>query len=166
MFLTKTYDVEDCINYDAMTSNSGKWTIPSTVSISEYSSNGWKYGNASSFQFIDLTNTPYSSNYSVEITINSVYGDTPFVFYFESSTAQRTYLIVYPNKYNLGGTEVSRTFVSNQNYRLDYTSNGLSLYIDGTLIKTISHNIGDAKIRLATGVNRYAIIKDLKIKPL
>ena len=164
--LIQTYSIEDCINYDAMTSNSGKWTIPSTVSISEYSSNGWKYGNASTFQFIDLTNTPYSSNYSVEITINSVYGGTPFVLYFESSTAQRTYLIVYPNKYNLGGTEVSRTFVSNQNYRLDYTSNGLSLYIDGTLIKTISHNIGDAKIRLATGVNRYAIIKDLKIKPL
>lgn len=57
IFQSEIYELEDCIYYDAMTSASGDWDIPSAVSSSStfgYSSDGWKFGNVSSYQHIYL----------------------------------------------------------------------------------------------------------------
>jgi len=153
-----------------MTSSSGHWTVPSAVRTNEYSSNGWKYGQASSFQFIDLDNQEYTSGYSIELNIHEMYtsdnSNPPFIVYFENSNQSRTYLTAFPNKLTIGSTTVNRTFIADETYRLEYEANKLSLYIEDTLIGTTSHNIGNAKIRLATGTSRYCTIKDFKIKPL
>ena len=86
MFLTKTYSIEDCINYDAMTSNSGKWTIPSACSTA-YDSNGCKFGTATSYSQVKLTNK-LTSACTVEFTLVDYYtsssqgiGDHPVVIY-------------------------------------------------------------------------------------
>lgn len=167
-FVSETYAIEDCIDYQAMTDNSkqSRWTIPSTVRTNEFSSNGWKYGNATSFTFIDLNNQSYTTNYSVEATVNAVNGNGAYIIYFENSNAQRQYLLLQPDKFGLTGSESTRTFVSDETYRLEYTADKLKLYINDNLIKTVSHSNGNAKIRLATGTSRYAIIRDFKIKPL
>ena len=151
-----------------MTDNSkqSRWTIPSSVSTNEFSSNGWKYGNASAFVFIDLNNQSYTTNYSVEATVNAVSGNAAYVIYFENSNNQRAYLLLQSTEFELNGAPYNRTFVSNETYRLEYTSNELKLFINDNLIKSVSHSIGNAKIRSGTGTSRYAIIRDFKVKPL
>ena len=157
-------NIEDCLNYDSCTSNSGKWVIPSAVALSEYNSNGWKYGNASSFQFIDLNNQSYIADYSVEFKITEF--NNGLSVYFENTSSSRVYLADKSSNYSLNGNTTSTTIIANDIVRLEYESNTLKLYVNNNLISNINHNIGNAKFRIGTGTSRYIRIKDFKIKTL
>ena len=163
-FVSETYSIEDCIDYDLMTSASGKWVIPSAVGMCEYSSNGWKYGNASSFQFIDLNNQSYITDYSVEFKITDY--NRGLSLYFENTSTSRVYLAETGGKYVINGNSTSITVTTNDIVRLEYESTILKVYVNDTLIGNLNHNIGNAKVRLGTGNSRYIQMKDFKIKPL
>jgi hypothetical protein len=174
MSLQETYAIEDCLNYDSLTSNSGKWTIPSGVT-SQYSDNGWKV-SANAYKQIKLTDK-LTSACSVEFTV---------VDYYSSSMSSYPPVIIYaytngettPNQLLLMNTgasaftaltdTINHAVVKGGVYRIEYTSYTLKVYENGTLIATANSSVGlPTRFEFHMGANsRYATYKDLKVKPL
>ena len=162
------------MNYDSLTSNSGKWTVPSGVT-SQYSDNGWKV-SANAYKQIKLTDK-LTSDCSVEFTV---------VDYGSSSMSSYPPVIIYaytngettPNQLLLMNTSASaftaltdtinHAVVKGGVYRIEYTSSTLKVYENGTLIATANNNVGlPTRFEFHMGANsRNATYKDLKVKPL
>lgn len=177
MFLTKTYDIEDCINYDAMTSNSGKWTIPSACSTA-YDSNGAKFGTATSYSQVKLTEK-LTAPCSVEFTLvdyHSDWNDSASVIVIQYTGGDST-----PNQYILAGgfytkssfdvlgTTVSHALIKGAKYKIEYGSSIMKLYENGTLMSSASNTVGlptRLEYHIGSGGNRWLKVKDVKIKPL
>ena len=175
--LTKTYDIEDCINYDAMTSNSGKWTIPSACSTA-YDSNGAKFGTATSYSQVKLTEK-LTAPCSVEFTLvdyNSDWNDSPSVLIFQYTNGETT-----PNQQLLSGgfatkssftacgTTISHTLVKGAKYKIEYGSSTVKAYENNTQLASNSNNVGlptKFEFHVGSGGNRWVKVKDVKVKPL
>ena len=58
--------------------------------------------------------------------------------------------------------------VSGAVYRIEYTSSTIKLYENGTLLGSANNNVGlPTRFEFHQGANsRYAVYKDLKVKPL
>ena len=168
--------VEDCIDYQPLTSNvhESRWTIPSAVKNSTfgYSSDGWKFGNASSYSTISYNQsieTPYSMEFTItDRSIGSGYAQPIFGAYLGNSYIMgncKSSTI----EINVNGTITSYNVSQSTPYTLRYelTSSSVSVYLNGTLVGTKSHSItGNPVPSLQTGSNRMMEIKDWKIKPL
>ena len=173
MFLTKTYTIEDCIIYDPLTSASGKWTIPSGVT-SVYDNTGWKI-TASSYKQIKLTDK-LTNPCSVTFTIVD-YGTTsasyPSVIIYQytngDTTPNQELLISNSNSsMNVLGSVVSHKPVKGGVYRIEYAST-MKIYEDDVLLGSASNSVGlptRFEFHQGSGSGRYAIYKDLKVKPL
>lgn len=170
--VSKTYELEDCLDYQVMTDNSKQshWTIPSAVTSSStfgYSSNGWKYGNASSYSVMEL-NEQVQVPLCVEFYISNVYN---------SSNYQPILILNDGNNINVfaGGGQTSLfmgdsiSVISTNNIlvKIELKQNEQKLYINDVLksTKTTSLN-GSYALQFHTGANRWVEIKDFKIKPL
>ena len=175
MILLETYVVEDCIFYDSCTSNAkaSAWTIPSGVT-SQYSENGWRI-SASSYKQIKLTEK-LTSDCSVEFTLSDFStpsGNNPSVIIYAYTNGETT-----PNQNILSNTSSSSYTVLTQTitgsltkngvYRIEYTSSTLKVYLDGTLLGSANSTVGlPTRFEIHQGANsRYAIYKDIKVKPL
>ena len=172
MNLQETYVLEDCIIYDSLTSNSGKWTIPSGVT-SVYDNTGWKI-TASSYNQIKLTEK-LTTACSVEFTVvdystpTSSY--TPVIVYAYTNgetTPNQMIMMNYPSRIDVLGTSINHELVKGAVYRIDYTSSNISVYENGTLLATANNNVGlPTRFEFHIGANsRYAVYKDLKVKQL
>ena len=173
-FLTETYatTLQDCLVYDPLTSASGKWTIPSAVS-STYDSNGWK-SNASAYSQVKLTDK-LINDCSVEFTLTGYDTTTnPCVIIYQYTNGETT-----PNQAILMGastnsanrkvfnTQLDHDLIVGGVYRIEYTSSTVKVYENGTLLGSASNSVGfPTRFEFHTGTNRYAIYKDLKVKPL
>jgi len=160
-----------------MTDNSkqSRWTIPSAVtsaSIFGYSSDGWKFGNASSFSSISAVESqdlPYSMEFTVTSRNTGNNTSQPiFGAYFGSN-----YLMVNCGSasviINVNGSQTtySRSYTLPFRVRFELTSTTVSVYIDDVLIGSKTHSLtGNPVPTFQTGVNRWTVIKDYKIKPL
>ena len=177
MFLTKTYDIEDCINYDAMTSNSGKWTIPSACSTA-YDSNGAKFGTATSYSQVKLTDK-LTAPCSVEFTLvdyHSDWNDSASVIIFQytggDSTPNQSLLsggFYTKSSFDTLGTTVSHALIKGAKYKIEYGSSTMKAYENGTLMASASNTVGlptKFELHVGTGGNRWVKIKDVKVKPL
>lgn len=171
-FVTETYSIEDCINYDSLTSASGKWTIPSGVT-SQYSSDGWKV-SANAYKQIKLTDK-LTSDCSVEFTLVDYSTPTssyaPVIIYAYTNgetTPNQSILQNYSSYLDVLGTRLSQSLVKGAVYRIEYTSSTIKVYENGTLLGSASSNVGlPTRFEFHQGSNsRYAIYKDLKVKPL
>jgi len=178
---SEIFVVEDCIVFDSMTSNSGKWTIPSNVSSGStfgYSSDGMKYGNVSSYSRIAL-NQSVSLNFKIELDImdytNSGNPAPAIIFY--DGNGNRKGGVVWGKISNDNGTHVlnntTNYLISSDNatkthtHTIEVTSSSITVYDEDTQIGTHStDNINVSKIELHTGSNRMAQIKNFKVKPL
>lgn len=173
--VSETYAVEDCIFYDSCTSNAkaSAWTIPSGVT-SEYSSDGWRI-SANAYKQIKLTEK-LTSDCSVEFTLSDFStpsGTNPSVIIYAYTNGETT-----PNQpiiqnsssssYSILGTSKSGSLKKGGVYRVDYTSSTLEVYCDGTLLGSASSTVGfPTRFEIHQGANsRYAIYKDIKVKPL
>lgn len=173
-FVSETYIVQDCIIYDPLTSNSGKWTIPSGVS-STYSSDGWRI-SANDYKQIKLTDK-LTSACSVEFIIsdyNASYsgrGSSVLIYqYTNGETAPNQQIMIQSSDTTIDvlGTTINHTFVKGAVYRIEYTPSTMSVYENDVLLASANNNIGfPTRFEVHMGGNgRYAIYKDLKIKPL
>lgn len=159
-----------------MTSNihQSRWTIPSAVtsaSIFGYSSDGWKFGNASSYSSIsavDSQNLPYSMEFTVTDRYASIESQPIFGAYFGSN-----YLMVNSNPNNVvinvngSRTTYPYSYTLPFTVRYELTSTSVSVYIDDVLIGSKTHSLtGNPVPTFQTGANRWVVIKDYKIKPL
>ena len=174
ILVSETYSIEDCIFYDPCTSNAkaSAWTIPSGVT-STYSSEGWNV-SANAYKQIKLTEK-LTSACSVEFTLTDFSNTSDMaVIIFAYTNGETT-----PNKKILsGGTTLSSNrvvfnssigheIVKNVPYRIEYGSSTMKVYEDGTQIGSATNNIGfPTRFEFHTGSNRWAIYKDIKVKPL
>ena len=180
MLLTQRYSVEDCRVYQPMVDNADEssWSIPSAVSSSSifgYSSDGWKFGNASSYSNM-LLNTVLDYPFSVEFKLTDRYNLSPIVVFINTNN---NYIgLSYGNGGNWFGYanngggmstgNVNYNLVNGSVIRLELTSDSMKTYVNDNLIDTRSHSLNptDLHFRFDTGNNRYNVIKDFKIKPL
>lgn len=173
MSLQETYTIEDCLNYDSLTSDSGKWTVPSGVT-SQYSDNGWKV-SANGYKQIKLTDK-LTSDCSVEFTLvdySTPSGNNPSVIitaYTNGETTPHQIILNNPTSstINILGTILNRSLIKGAVYRIDYTSSTISIYENGTLLATANSSVGlPTRFEFHMGANgRNATYKDLKVKPL
>ena len=174
MSLQETYTIEDCLNYDSLTSNSGKWTVPSGVT-SQYSDNGWKV-SANGYKQIKLTDK-LTSACSVEFTVvdygsSSMSSYPPVIIYAytngETTPNQPIITIWNSSSFNAVDQRINHALVKGAVYKIEYTSSTLKVYENGTLLATANNNVGfPTRFEFHMGTNsRNATYKDLKVKPL
>lgn len=172
IFVSETYSLEDCIIYDPLTSSSGKWTIPSGVT-SSYSDNGWRI-SANAYKQIKLTDK-LTSACSVEFTVVDYSTPTssyaPIIIYAYTNgetTPNQSILQNYSTYIDVLGTQLNQSLVKGAVYKIEYTSSNISVYENDTLLATANNNIGlPTRFEYHMGANsRYAVYKDLKVKPL
>ena len=175
MFVSETYSIEDCIFYDSCTSNAkaSAWTIPSGVT-SQYSDEGWRI-SANAYKQIKLTDK-LTSDCSVEFTLSDFStpsGTNPSVIiyaYTNGETTPNQSILANPSSssYTVLGQNETGSLTKNGIYRIEYTSSTLKVYLDGTLLGSASSTVGlPTRFEIHQGANsRYAIYKDIKVKPL
>ena len=163
-----------------MTDNSkeSRWSIPSAVSSSSifgYSSDGWKFGNASSYSSMPL-DTVLDYPFSVEFKVIDRFGLSPILIF--TNTNNNYIGLNYGNGGNWFGyiNSGGGMYTGNVNYnlvngsviRLELTSDSIKTYVNDNLIDTRSHSLNptDLHFNFQTSNNRYNVIKDFKIKPL
>lgn len=171
MFLTKIYSIEDCIIYDSLTSASGKWTIPSGVT-SEYSSDGWKI-SANAYKQIKLTEK-LTTACSVEFTVvdytTPSSSKPPVIVYQytngETTPNQEVLLVDGTSSFKVLGNTISHAMIKGGVYKIDYDTT-MKLYENDTVLASASNSVGlPTRFEWHMGTNRYAVYKDLKVKPL
>ena len=166
-----------------MTDNSkeSRWTIPSAVSSSSifgYSSDGWKFGNASSFSSIPL-DTLLEYPFSVEFKVNdkSANNVNPIIIFMNSNNnyiglnywdTSNSFFRYANSGGGMSTSDVNCNLVNGSVIRLELTSDTIKTYVEDNLIDTRSHSLNqtDLHFNFQTGDNRYNVIKDFKIKPL
>lgn len=176
MLLQETYDIEDCLLYDPCTSNANAsaWTIPTGVT-STYNSDGWKI-TANAYKQIKLTDK-LTSDCSVEFTLSDYStpsGNNPSVIIYAYTNGETTpNQSIIQNKTSTA-TTILDTAISNHplvkggKYRVEYTTSNLKVYEEDTLLDSKSNSIGfPTRFEFHMGANsRYAVYKDIKVKPL
>ena len=169
--LIQTYAIEDCINYDAMISNSGKWTIPSGVS-STYDNTGWKL-TASSYKQVKLTDkltNPCSVEFTVVDYSNTSQWSVIIYQYTNGVTTPNQEILVggdYNNNMRIFGNTISHNLIKGGKYRIEYDASTLKVYENNSLLGSTTNNVGfPTQFEFHTSSNRWCIVKDLKVKPL
>ena len=163
-----------------MTSASGDWTIPSAVSSSSifgYSSNGWKYGYASSYSGIALNKT-FTLPFKIEVDImdyTNSNAPAPTIIFYDSNGNRKGG--VAWGKIDSAGTNVmdnttvylvsSNNATKTHTHTVEVTSTDIKVYDEDTVVGNHSvNNTNVSKLELHTGSNRMCQIKNFKIKPL
>ena len=159
--------------YDGLTSDSGKWTVPSGVT-SSYSSDGWRV-SANAYKQIKLTEK-LTSDCSVEFTLvdySTPSNNNPSVIIYQYTNGETTpnqsiILNGYASTLTVLGNSLSRSLVKGAVYKIEYTDSTMKVYENDTLLASATNNVGfPTRFEFHMGANnRYAIYKDLKIKPL
>lgn len=172
ILVSKTFSVEDCILYDPLTSNSGKWTIPSGVN-STYSSNGWNV-SANAYKQVKLTDK-LTTDCSVEITIADYSNWNPMgviIYAYTNGETTPNQAILTGGSSNASNRKVFDTLLDHDlikggKYRIEYTSSTLKVYENDVLLGQASSSVGlPTRFEFHTSTDRWAIYKDLKVKPL
>jgi hypothetical protein len=164
--------IQDCILYDGLTSASGKWTIPSGVT-SSYSSDGWRV-SANAYKQIKLTEK-LTSDCSVEFTVAdySSTRDMAIIVYAytngETTPNQKilTGGSTVASDWIVLGSTIDHNMIKGGVYRIEYTNSTLKVYENDVLLSQATNTVGlPTRFEFHTSSNRWAIYKDLKIKPL
>ena len=167
--------MEDCIFYDPCTSNAkaSAWTIPSGVT-SQYSSDGWRI-SANAYKQIKLTEK-LTNPCSVTFTIVD-YGTTsasyPSIIIYQYTNGDTTpnqelFLSNSNSSMQVLGTTISHKPVKGAVYKIEYDST-MKVYENGTLLASASNTVGlptKFEWHQGSGSGRYAVYKDVKVKPI
>ena len=172
--LTKTFVVQDCEFYDALTENHNKWTVTGSLQYNEHTSNGWKYGAVDGLVWIDINNFILTEGANIEFTPTEAYSGSngsyaPIMVYFENPSQSRVYFVQANTFIQMNSsTKTNHNINLGTEHRIEYTGNTLKFYLGDTLVGSASHSLGTSniKVRLASGGNRYCRLKNFKIKPL
>ena len=171
--VTETYGIEDCRDYQPLTSNAheSRWTIPSGVT-SVYDNTGWKV-SANAYKQVKLTDK-LTNACSVEFTVvdySNTYDMAIIIYaYTNGETTPNQKILtggssVASEWYALG--TINHNLIKGGKYRIEYTSSTLKVYENDVLLGSATNNVGlPTRFEFHTSSNRWAIYKDLKVKPL
>lgn len=163
IILQETFVVEDCQFYDSLTSNSGHWSIPADVTFryNEYSSYGWKLGNAS--RDISIPSDFYVTfPFKLSFVLTGSYHNSPQVNIGEE------YIEFDYNRIDIFGTVLQHYRINGVEYSFIVRSDSVEAYCNNNLVGSVNVSFAqtDTNLQLTTGSNRYCRIKDLKVKAL
>ena len=176
IFLIQTYSIRDVHYYNDCTSNTVEdyFDVPSVVktpSIYGFSSDGWRFGNASSYSRI-IGIEKLSDWFNVEFTItemgstnnnhlvHSIYsnGSTPNASVYYNPTTRT---------WQIGSSNVTQTLSMGTRVRIEWRSGTVKVYLNDVLLGTGTHSVTlPTQVEYHTGTNRYVCIKDLVIETL
>lgn len=168
ILLIQTYELQDCDFYNDCTTSSieNHWNVPSTIKNSTYgfSSNGWTYGNVSSFtrfaSIITLPDFPYEISFQIKNIQNVGFqievANNNNIYVATRNTGTQIYLV--------DGSNVTVDY--SHTYKLKVYSNKVEFYDNDNLVSTKSVTVSSKQLQLATGSNRECTIKDIKVKAL
>lgn len=112
---------------------------------------------------------------SVEFTVADYSNPTsttpPVIIYAytngETTPNQQILINASTTSFTCLGTTINHTIIKGGVYKVEYTNSTLTVYENDVQIATASNNIGlPTRFEWHTGTNRYAVYKDLKVKPL
>lgn len=165
--LQETYELEDCLRYNSLTSNDGLFSSSSGVSAS-YSSNGLTVlGNRTSDSYYLSTFNFPSSDFSIEYTLEG------YVFNQHNCASDIIMygLFIEPHINGFDFRSSSNIIVSSTTHlsqgdviKFEIIGNTVKLYINDTYIS--SGNKADNNCGFKTYNQRSITVKDMKIKPL
>jgi hypothetical protein len=168
MSLQERYDIEDCRDYDSLTSNNSKFT--GTGITPTYSSNGLSVnGNANSDSFY-LYNGTLPSNFSIEFEFVSItyqatatgrYSSELYCCGIEVGDHQNDG-IFYGNGGSL--TYTGTHFTTGDKVKLEYDGSNVKVYRNSTLITILTK--ANTNVGFKTHNTRNIVVKNMKIKPL
>ena len=181
VFESNTLLVEDCLFYDPLTSDSGKYSFPSQVTHT-YNEEGMTL-TASSYCLITGTASYTLEPCILEVTVNkrtTTSLPSPIIF-LQDKTVDNTYIGVATSNSNYMCMMVNKGSSSNKTI-YSTPQNGEKVQVIYTGSKVILKNIRNSTttvlgeytwtpqmteyvIRMDIGTNRSCTIKDLKIKP-
>ena len=177
MLLSEIYGVSCSYQYDMLSdSQISDWNVPSAVSSSSiygFSSDGWRFGNASSFSTIPL-NFEVAYPFVIEYELVSRQGLAPHQLLMNSNNKYIGWQYDNGDVYkflNNGGsmdtTTVSGVLTSGV-IRMEVTATNFRLLVDDVEITSRSHSLSGTGLKFCyqTGNNRENIIKNFKIQPL
>ena len=146
-----------------MTSNSGRWSIPSDVTFgyNEYSSDGWKLGNAS--KYIRIPSDFYVTfPFKLSFILNDRYSYSPTIHIGEK------YIEFDYNKIEIEGTILSHSTINGAEYSFIVRSDSVEAYCNNNLVGSVNVSFAptDTNLKIGIGNNRFFQIKDLKVKAL
>ena len=161
-----------------MTSNGGKWIIPSAMSSAiSYSSNGMTVSGLSSGQSMYLStsyNTPVIAEFDYVNGSASANTVASPQLLLDGSVHNENSISIRPNGNTLNIIDNSGTATSYPvtsvvgHYKIEFTSStSYKIYKDDTLVATVSNvSISSTNMMLLSASNRSFTIKNVKIKPL
>lgn len=175
MSLTEIYGVSCSYQYDMLSdSKITDWSVPSAVSSSSiygFSSDGWRFGNASRFSTMPL-NFEVAYPFVIEYELVSRNTMSPIQLLMNSNNQYIGWY--YENQYgfhNNGGgmstSSVTGTLTSGV-IRMEVTATNFRLLVDNTEITSRPHTLNSNGLKFCyqTGNNRENTIRNFKIEPL
>ena len=152
-----------------MTSNTGHWDKSvGTLGVDEYSSNGWKYGQGSSYLKIPCDYVP-STPFSIEFECMGI-GNYDMAIFFDSVSNKYFNFQKSQNKVRLVGTNSQDTSISDftGKYTLKIYSNKAELYKNDSKLLEVNLSSISPSISLEAGVQtgRWIQLKNFKIREL
>lgn len=171
----KTFSIRDVHYFNDCTSNSVEdyFTVPSAVSsrsIYGFNSDGWKFGNCSSYQRI-IGKEKLSEWFNVEFTITEISGFGLIQYIYSNGSTPNTTvnydLTKSTNKLTICSTQYNETLNVGDRLRIEWRNGTGTLYVNDVLIGSGTHSVTlPTQVEFHTGANRYIRIKDLIIETL
>lgn len=154
-------------------SNQSAFTIPSGTT-STYSNDGWRV-SANGYKQVKLTDK-LTTSCSVEFTISdysNVATQSIIIFAYTNGETTPNLSILQggtsaSNLRKVFDTQLDHDFIKGGEYRIEYTSSTITVYENDVLLGQSSNTVGfPTRFEFHMGANsRYAVYKDLKLKPL
>ena len=168
--VSEIYEIQDIYWFNDCTSNSieNYFNVPSNVSSSSiygFSSDGWKYGNISSYSRIPMNLTLPSTPYQFDFDLIEVNGISPNLSFLQNDGIYIERKGTTGN-ISISGTDTGFSFDTGHTYSIKVYSDKLEVYKDNTLVGSKNQSISQSYLELATGTNRYCRLKNMKIRTL
>ena len=173
-FNSNIQSIEDCVFYDPMTSDTGKWSNPSNASIT-IDATGTTITASTSSEKSYILNTPLTEPYTAEITW--IKGSSIQVFAMSNYEADTQNNSWYSCSYNYNsllqvvcnGVQKDYNYVLKTGDVLKYeiTEEFVKLYVNNELVLTNTSVVTKFPVnyRFYTNYGRSQTVKDFKIKP-
>lgn len=172
MVLQETYELEDCVVYDSLTTDNNLFTYVQGTANMEYSNNGLKYtGTATTDCIHRLTQELPDGSYTVDVDVTDINSSG-----YSTAIGTDDAMIsggpagLYARKISVSGDFFSgKTFSLPFHLRIEVTgttSKTIKYYKDSTLLGTGNSISRNKQFVLRSYSGRFIQLKNLKIKAL
>ena len=170
MFLTKTYSIQDCTEYDTLTTDKQKYTVTSGSATLNYSSDGLLITGTVASDTVISNSLVLPSEYTAELDVNfnasGWSGSIVFEDMFIALDDNSNKLYFFKLSSNTQISSISNFTTNTGTLKIKRTGTTIEVYLNGNLIQTLTNISTTNKYGFRTYNGRTLRVKNLKIKPL